>query len=124
MTYRKFKIDLLRVEVMIMFCSDYKDADDRAEWWLNCELAEPSEGNAGYSVARCRRAFIWLGPECSRAQVFHECYHSTSQILKAIGANEQDDEINAHLNEFLCERVLVLFEKHHPSNVRAKGRKK
>ena len=122
MSYHKFKIDLLRVEVMIMFCLDYKDADDRCEWFLNCELAEPSEGNAGYAVARYRRAFIWIGPECKRAQVFHECFHATFQILKQLNCNGQDEELNAHLNEFLCERVLVLWENNNKkrSNVRAK----
>ena len=119
-------IDLLRFRLLVCFHAHSKAADKLITKFCNITLDGDSSTCAGYAVANLRRGGIWIGPECKRSQIFHEVYHMTGSILKELNCNGQDEELNAHLNEFLCERVLVLWENNNKkrSNVRVKKGKK
>jgi hypothetical protein len=121
----KIRIDLLRVTIWVTFVDEFETVREKVENWLNCQIGDSENGHGidrvgGFSVAKARRCVLWIGPQCKRPQVFHECYHATQQILHEIGCNGKDEEINAHLNEFINEHVLTLWEKHIKSRAEKK----
>lgn len=112
MTSHIFRIDMLRAKVAVRFDDKCSVAREFAQKFLNCPIhSDKDESIAGFAIAHCRRVAIWLGPDCKRQQVFHECYHATQRLLEEIGSEGKDEELNAHLHEFITERVLVLWEK-------------
>ena len=108
----RFKIDLLRSEVAVSFAKDWRDANHDLGKFLRITIVN-AEGFGGYAIAEFRRVGIWIGPECSRAQVSHESYHAFVRLCREVGSGMEDEELNAHIVEFIHERVLALWEKKH-----------
>lgn len=103
---------MLRAKVMVRFDKWCVDARKMSESFIKCNIhGDKDHKVAGFAIANCRRVAIWLGPTCTRSQVFHECYHATHRLLEEIGSEAKDEELNAHLHEFITERVLTLWEK-------------
>lgn len=101
---------MLRLKLAVSFAPTADGAHKEAEKFLNCKIENASRCEA-FAIAELRRSFVWVSPKAARARIFHECFHLTLRILKEIRAEGTDEEINAHLNEFITERVLSLWEK-------------
>lgn len=106
----KFGLDFIGVQVQVSFAAAAEEADAEAEKFLDTVVVE-SEDAIGYCVANGRKCFIWVGPEGIRQTVFHECYHATHRILAEIGSGGEDEELNAHLCEYITEKVLTAWEQ-------------
>lgn len=109
-TYGVFTIDMLRVEVMVSLIDNDKLAKTEADEWIQAETINTDKSSA-FAVSNLRRCYVWLGPDVIRQEVFHECWHVTHQILRELGASGTDEELNAHIHEFVSDRVLTILEK-------------
>ncbi len=114
MIVKRFNIPIYNIRVMCCF-GDLQVKE--VEKWLNCSLTGHEESNA---FAKCYqgRGILWIEDFINRDLVFHECHHLLTGILKYIGAPFSDDEsyeeLVAHLNQYLVERVLRAWEQAKP----------
>ena len=112
MKYRsvKFKIPPLRATVIVSFAKKSKIAVRELEHFMNIKISD-SGTCAGFAIAELRKVGVWLGPECKRSQVFHESYHAMIRLMVELKCAGSDEELNAHILEFITEKILRLWEK-------------
>ena len=103
-----FKLDVLGSEIAVSFEVNEEDATQELSEFIETEI-EDTKGCRGYAVANFRKVGVWLGPDCQRGDVIHESYHATHRLLKEIGSEATDEELNAHIMEYICENILDLW---------------
>lgn len=108
-TTKKLHIDLLDFDIYVSFHPDVNAAvrSLRRRTYFN----HPGQNCDGFCYCDRREALIWISPEANRSTVFHECHHAQVGLCKGINLDGSDEEVNAILQEKICEEVLKMWEK-------------
>ena len=109
----RFEIPIIKTEVLVMISSEWSEEEEEKAIGLATEHLDfdVTGGNMNaFSVCKSRNAALWFS-DSDRTRVWHECYHATQSVVREIGCEGNDEELMAHIHEYIVEQVLQIWEK-------------